>query len=946
MENSFLQQTARSIIDTMDWKQLSRTTLVLPSHRAGLVLKEELLRLQQERHAQAVWAPQVQTLTQFQDYLSPLYAEDELFTIVRLYKHYLSVTNDERPATNDHQMTLDLFYGWGRQMLADFTNVDASMPASEVPNFFENTIAAHELEQWNLDEEIEKRLRFLVNGEREQASGGRDSVKSQYEILWRQLYTLYKALRAEMEAEQKGYAGMRQRAVIEHWDDEQMQQKRAGRTYIFVGFNYLLPVERELMMRLRDAGQARFYWDYVPDFHTNEKAFSFTRLNRDILGGTAPEPELSPRKYPVTVIECVSKEAQAQYVHRWLQENYTARGQQAGVVICDETMLEPVIYTLPAITLPDGSAPEPVNITKGFPLRNTVVYTHVLKWLNDPQRGRADETVSPDFIGQMLEDLFPAVPTTNDERPTTNDDQSSLSWQELLVLESEYQVRKIANQMRLLLTEGLGKVPVTLKLLRLLMRRMMDNVTMPFHGEPVTDIQVMGVLETRLLDFDKLLLLNVEEGVLPQKQNDISFIPFYLRKTYHMQTPDERATVYAYNFFRLLSRARHATLMYASADTTDGGKGMSRFIMQILYSPEFEVTRCTLQEQSELTPMTNDRLTMASRSLFSTLTMDGRGVLRRENGKRFRLSPSALNTYISCPRCFYLQYIEGLQPHEEEDVLFAPNTMGSFVHHAMQYIYTVFFHCTNERPVRVHPDEIEAVRTDEAKIQEALDAAYQAMNAEAASRSPLEINPYVPEHHAGENIVIKGYVNNILERDRADAENGLQIYLLEQDRDFEMETEKNGRLLIGGKIDRLDITGEGEQETLRVVDYKSGAYNDTTHQKKMSASWEEMMQSEEKGYVRQTLIYCHAVHEHDKPSLPIEPHLFFCRRKLTDLTTTIDVNNETVTDYRSVKQLFYDSLKDKVTELLTATEFAPCEPDKCPAFCPFFALCGRKPNEY
>ena len=105
--DSFLQQTARSIIDTIDWKQLNSTTLVLPSHRAGLVLKDELLRLQQERHAQAVWAPQVQTLPQLQDALSPLYAEDELFTIVRLYKLYRQSSDSQSDL-----MPLDMFYGW------------------------------------------------------------------------------------------------------------------------------------------------------------------------------------------------------------------------------------------------------------------------------------------------------------------------------------------------------------------------------------------------------------------------------------------------------------------------------------------------------------------------------------------------------------------------------------------------------------------------------------------------------------------------------------------------------------------------------------------------------------------------------------------------------------------------------------------------------------------
>ena len=160
---SFLRHTSESILEQMDWKQLSRTTLVLPSHRAGLVLKDELLRLQQERHAQAVWAPSVQTLTQLQDALSPLYAEDELFTIVRLYKIYRKsqITNDKSQIRD--LMSFDQFYNWGRQMIADFTNIDASMGAEEVPNFFANTIAAHELSTCNLDLSTGERLRQMVD---------------------------------------------------------------------------------------------------------------------------------------------------------------------------------------------------------------------------------------------------------------------------------------------------------------------------------------------------------------------------------------------------------------------------------------------------------------------------------------------------------------------------------------------------------------------------------------------------------------------------------------------------------------------------------------------------------------------------------------------------------------------------------------------------------------
>lgn len=929
--DSFLQQTARSIVDSMDWKQLSRTTLVLPSHRAGLVLKDEILRLQQERHAQAIWAPQVQTLTQLQDALSPLYAEDELITIVRLYRIYSQLLQAQR----QKPMSLDFFYGWGRQMLADFTNIDASMHSQEVPNFFENTIAAHELEQWKLDKETEERLRALISGERIAASEDAFSVRNQYERLWRQLYALYTGLREEMEAEQKGYAGMRQRAVLTHWEEESVQSQLAGRQYIFVGFNYLLPVERDLMIRLRDAGQACFYWDYVPDFHTNTKAFSFTQLNSGILGSQSSAHNVQT-DFPkhVTVISCASKEAQAQYVHWWLQENYTAKGQKVGIVLADETMLEPVIYTLPAVTLPGQDSPEPINITKGFPLRNTDIYARVMDWLNETSRGRADEPAQPEILSQLEAAVFPISDPSGLSEPA-----GSMTWKELLILESEYQVRKIINQMRLLLTTGIGDVPFTLKLLRLLMQRTMEAVTMPFHGEPVTDIQVMGVLETRLLDFDKLLILNVEEGILPQKLPDISFIPFYLRKTYHMQTSDERATVYAYNFFRLLSRAGHSTLMYATAETSEGGKGMSRFLLQMLYSPEFIVEKQNLEEPSVLSSEAQDILPVSSSAILDSLTRDERGMLVKADGKKYRISPSAINTFITCPRSFYLQYILGMRPKENEQVLFEPNTMGSFVHHSIEYIYRTYLHCDNTKPVPVSPDEIEAIRLDELKLDEALMAAYRTMNEETEA-------PYIPAHHAGENVVIKGYVCNILERDREDAKKGLAIYLLEQDLLFPLHIEGVGDVLTGGKVDRLDLLGNEKAQCLRVVDYKSGGYNDKTHATKMSANKEDLFESEEKGYVRQTLIYCHAVMAHEHLKLPIEPNLFFCRRKLTDIVTTIDVDGQTVHDYASIASEFTEGLQAKIKQILTATEFPQCAPDKCPSYCPFYDLCGRKSLEY
>ena len=870
--DSFLRHTAKAIIARLNWQQLSHTTLVLPSHRAGLVLKNELLQLQRDQNQKAIWAPDVKTLQQLQDALSPLYTEDELMTIVRLYRIYRN-----NPDESNELLSLDQFYTWGRQMIADFTNVDASMHASEVDNFFDNTTQINAAEK--------------------------ESIKAQYEVLWRNIHTFYTALRSEMEAEQKGYPGMRQRAVIERWEEPYIQEQIAGRTYVFVGFNYLLPVERELMTLLRDAGQALFFWDFVPDFETNTKAFSFAQQNSQILGRQDDSQSAQPTfPKPITVLSCVSKEAQAQYVHRWLQENYTQKGQKVGVVICDETMLESVIYTLPAITLEGEDQPEPINITKGFPLRHTDVYARVLSWLYDRKRGDAEQ----DVTAQIIDDLEQSL--VNGEWSMVNDDnQETMTWQELLILESEYQVRKVLNQMRQLVRQGLGDIPFSLKLLRLLIRRIMENITMPFHGEPVTDIQVMGVLETRLLDFDRLLLLNVEEGVVPQTQADSSFIPYYLRKAYSMQTSDERATVYAYNFFRLLSRAGHSTLLFTSTDAANS-KGMSRFIMQMLVSDRFQVTKGQLKEQSAIEPIDEARLNTSGTSLLDTLHV-AKGRVMGANDKPYSLSPSALNTYLTCPRLFCFTYIQGVRQPDEDEKIFGAATIGTFVHNAMQYLYETHLGCFNDKKVTISPDDIDRILQDEKKVDEAMIHAYAKANKQWEVHHPGEQEHYKAAEHRSEQSTIRTYIQNILERDRADAALGLQIYLLEADRYVDVEVPEVGRIKMGGRIDRVDIVGGPGAQKMRIIDYKSGKFD--TSKLSVREGVEVLMDKPEKGYIRQTFIYSHALMETEKETMVIEPNLYFCSRPLPGSRTTLSFNNKALTDYRDVDGVFMEKLTIK-----------------------------------
>ena len=877
--NGFVQQTAQSICERLGWEALRTTTLVLPSQRAGLMLREELMQLQQLSGRGAVYAPTVQTLRQFIDGLSPLYAEDELKTIMRLYtlyRQYLATEQDELP--------LDMFYGWGRQMIADFTNVDVSMSAEEVEPFFRHAVAAHELSEWQLDQDTEERLRALVRPNAAPLSEDTQSIRNQYKNLWSRLYELYRNLHQQMAAERKGYEGMRSRSVIEHWDA--IAPKLKGRTFVFVGFNYLLPVEREIMLRLKN--QSLFYWDYIPDFAANKKAFSFAQLNQSILGNAAPPNQWTGRKQ-VDVISCSSSASQAQYVHDWMCRAYTAKGQHVAVVICDEGMLEPVIYSLPSVRLEGSDQVEPINITKGFPLRNTRAFARVMAMLDGMQTldelyGMADRLVE------------------NDEEQIMTDD----SWHGLLAQEALFQVRKCINQMCAMIAEYTD-VPFTVKLVRMLLRRQMENVTMPFNGEPVTDLQVLGVLETRVLDFDKVLMLNVEEGIVPQKSHDVSFIPFYLRKAYHMQTDDERATVYAYNFFRLLSRTREVTMLYTSAEANANSRGLSRFVLQMLASDRFEVNKYQLNESADV----------ESADILDEPIQPFR---------RTWLSPSAINSYVECPKKFYWQYVKGLREEEKPDSVMPKNELGTMVHRMMQYLYAERLGCDGSSPKQVLAEQIQAIRGSETTLSEALDKAY----AESTYRR---------EEHVMENEAILRYVDHILARDEQDAAEGLYIWQLEQRYRMPLgQIEGLGEVHAEGVVDRLDIVGQPGQERLRVVDYKTGRYDE----KKLSATEKDVFEDKEKGYVLQTLLYAAAVARTTRTKLPIEPNLFFCTKDMRGLQTTVTMGDEPVTDYKKASKSFEEGLQKLVQTIYEDKQFEKQGEKTCSTYCPFLLLCGRK----
>ncbi len=967
---TFLNSVLDELLRRFGWEGLRDVTLVFPMHRAGVVMRSELQRRMAAGHPSALWAPQMLALGDLFDSLCPLGKEDELFTVCRLHRIYSECVPEDT-------LEIDRFYGWGRQLLADFTNIDQGIHETETDAFFRNALSLADLDTYKLDEDVRHRLEdLLYKGEARSQSLIAQSVQAHFAALWQAMPDIYHRLRDELLNDGKGYEGQRMRYVVSHWPE--LRERATAGTYCFIGFNYLLPVERQLMQLLHNEGRALFFWDYIDNFRTNSKAFAFIRQNMLTLPNALPAAVWGqPRR--IRAVTATSVHSEAQFAGQWLADTYTHRGEPTAVVICDEAQLEPVIYSLPPIRLSDSNAPEQVNITKGYPLRHAPVFVDTVRMLEKALTIHADNPV--EALQSVIRHLDTSLLYTRIQRPMANGQRPTPSplrgepegcppsWQYHLSREALYQTRRTLVQFITILRDNLlSGLNVHPDLLARLIRRHLEQVSLPFHGEPVTDMQVMGVLETRTLDFKHLLLLNVEEGVIPAHQPDKSFLPYYLRKAYGLQTHDERASVYAYNFFRLLNRAQDVTVLFSQSQTAMTRKTMSRFLMQMLICPEeFTVSRFALTESNTLRPAQTIEI--------------ANGQWPKANGQPAHLSPSAINTFYACKRMFYLEYILGLREPDDEQMIFSNRTLGLFVHEAVHYLYERYLGCDNSHPVRINPNRIEQLNTPEYRYQ-ALCAAYERLNAaHSLTPSPLRGEPegcLVMDQHPMENRVIDTYIRHVLARDRYDAEHrGLTILLLESPQYTRIQwpagspqttcsgvgvangqrPTANGQpltpsplrgepegCLIGGRLDRMDRVGglNGTQEVTRIVDYKCGRYAPA----KMSANSADLCTPEkpDTDYIRQTLIYSYVAYCNHPSS--IEPHLFFTSQDLTDerTLTRVSIDRTPVCFDADSAGAYTDLIRGMLEDILAEREFPQCT--DCSSYCPFLQLCNRRPSKF
>lgn len=957
---SFLKLVAADLYKHTEGN-LAHTAVVFPNKRAGLFFNEYLA----QESDSPIWSPAYVSISELFRSLSPWEVGDPVKLVCELYKIFRRETQSTE--------TLDDFYFWGEMLISDFDDADKNRVDTD--KLFSNLQDLRNImdDYTFIDDEQEEAIRqFFQNFSIER----RTALKERFISLWNVLGNIYKGFRESLASQNIAYEGMMYRHVIEHLDVDKLPYEK----YIFVGFNVLNKVEHTLFTQLKDAGKAVFYWDY-DEFYMKEnrqavthEAGEFIRRNlRDFpspLSGELFKNLSKPKE--VHYIASSTENAQARYLPQWIRNNLTTPEKETAVVLCNEALLQPVLHSLPAEV-------KHVNITMGFPLSQTPVYsfliallelhTHgfnfksgrytfqsVVTLLKHPYTrqltGQAEllekeltrnnrfyplpgELGKDEFLTRLftplsgnlnlcirLSETLQQVASIYQANTSGTEDTDAFNQ---LYRESLFKAYTTINRFRTLIEED--ELTVQSETFRRLLVKILSTTNIPFHGEPAIGMQVMGVLETRNLDFRHLVLLSVNEGQLPKSGGDSSFIPYNLRKAFGMTTIEHKIAVYAYYFYRLLQRAERITLIYnTSSDGLNRGE-WSRFMLQFLIEWPHPITRQFLeagqspQGTSSITVEKTPDVMRQMQSLFDV----------RANPKA-KFSPSALNYYLDCPLKFYYRYVAGLSAPDEVSAEIDSATFGSIFHYAAEHIYKDL---TTHGKV-INKEALETLLRNEVKLQDYVDTAFKKLFFNVPQNEKPEYNGVQLINSA----VIARYLKQLLQNDLRYAPFTFIASEMEVDEPIDIQTPKGViKSRIGGIIDRMD----SKDGTLRIVDYKTGGDADTPpHVESLF-----IPDKKRSNYVFQTFLYA-AIMCRKQPTMKIAPALLYIHRAATETYSPVIQMGESrkpkeaVEDFSKYEKEYRERLQGLLEEIFnpeksfTQTEII----EKC-TYCDFKALCKR-----
>lgn len=948
-KNTFLHHVAKDLMSRFG-RDMSKVCVVFPNKRARLFLNEELLSLAHE----PMWAPSYTTIEALFETMTGETVSETIPAISILYHVYAEIMGEKAESP-------DRFWGWGEIILSDFDDIDKHLVNAEA--LFLNAKQLNDME--SLDFLTDNQRQVLEHFFGNFATEKRTSLQERFSELWKIMPALYHGLRKEMPEGVQPYHGALERKAVEN--KETLKVLEGGRIYCFVGFNMLSETEKKLMSYLQDKRQALFYWDYDVMYKDNRgfEAGDFIWQNLlqfpNTLHTKGIYDNISNQK-EITFVATSTDSIATRYIPTWLRNNLTENERKTAVVLCNEGQLQPVLHAIPDMDAGDG-CPQDINVTMGYGLKGTPIFSLVYAlvtlqtegWDEKRKRFRLpfirsikyhpyfqyiqnagwDDRIVQTDIGALVKYLDRIVMSLADK---LNEEEC---FDDVLLKESIYLTHKTLGQfynMAQDATHPLNLQPTTLKRL---LKRVLETQSIPFHGEPAKGLQVMGLLETRCLDFSNILMLNVEEGFIPKTGMENSMIPYTLRVGFGLTTVRHRIAVFAYYFYRLIQRADSVTFVFNENSSGNVRHEMSRFLRQIQAETDIPIKTLRLEAEQEIKtvsleciPKTQEIMDLLH-AKFNLLACD----------KAIALSPSSINRYLDCPMKFYLSSVCNIRVEQDPEEGVDARMMGNIFHNSAERIYReMLSHSTDHKTIT---RQMLSAYTKDGGIlmQNIIDQVFF-----------KEANV---QEYRGENILIRGvierYLFNLLKWDERHAP--IIMLSMEEDHFMELDLEIEGqqlRIRTGGRVDRMDMISDSSgAQHVRIVDYKTGSHQD----KPSSLAQLFTTNGNHAGYYLQTFLYTIAARRALERDIRMKPVLFYTALAgQPDYDPTLSIGsaggrateeNEIpkgpVEDIRYYEHEFVSELKKVIAELFSSRiAFTKTDELNTCKYCDFKKLCNRQ----
>ena len=986
MEISFIDSVTKYIA-RFDLQELE---IIVPNNRTGSALLASL----KNNATNVCWAPKITPIKDIFIKNSKIHEAEKIVLIYNLYKIYDKYFPE--------QTTLDKFYNLGEIMLSDFDDIDKYLidPIKLFKNIADETEIKTEFSEFDDNEKLIETLRlFWKNVSKKKLK----EAKLKTLELWLTMPDIYNEFSELLNNKGIGYQGLIYRDFVEN---RIHTTEFAFKNYAFVGFSALNKCEKKLMEHVRDVakeknGECLFFWD-ADKYYINNKSQEAGLFLRDNIRKFPPPKgfELSDNiknldQKDVKIIEVPTSVAQVKLVPELLERSKEIDSRTA-IILGDEKLLVPLIYSLPE-TLKNEKGEtirRPYNITMGYPLSYTASASFaqtVMKLAMHATTGEKTYFKKKDVFStimnsftrkyvseQTINDIIDIVDKNKTEYinidklkayiennmmlgvmfdisgkyfPQYVIDACNFVYNNILNHESNRTESDFMHKIITLFTSFVNALGDEIKfennkMYNKLMVSLIKQSNIAFDGKSDDNMQILGFIETRCLDFDNVIMLSMNENTFPKSSSKQSLIPYGLRKAFGMPSIEFQDSIYAYYFYRLLQRSSRIRMIY-SAEEKNSNAEKSRFLTQIEYElglyedtnttePKFHETK-----SYEIQPTQSNKIEIVKTKEALDKIKDKLGIGKANNGKN-GATPSLITPYITCPLQFYFKYIEDINKENDINEDTTASELGNLLHNSCFFLYKDYIGKTiNEKDFKEIADNIE--NAIEYAVQKVYMVSASDTKQKQEAMSKIMINP------------LRKYLNKIIEIDKEyapftiiDLENNKEQYSIEYDVDGQS-------ILLRGIIDRIDL----KEGTLRVIDYKTSSIGDSKKTYNENFWNRDKFKSKE---AVQILIYSEILAQLKTEYKKIQPYIYsvtnlndgFLKCHMINKETGKTKNvSESIQNYLSenisinkaevsLRTIFKQQLKEILTELLDPTKnFKQTENNDACKICPYSKICNK-----